>query len=263
MNTHVIAETPSPAYSQAVSATLSLEDLRRRTPAVFADSASERTKPTYRFINTHEVLQALMDAGFQVADARQTRTRRGTDPIHARHMIRLRPMREILTLDSCIPEVCLINAHDGTNAYQLLAGLYRPLCKNGLICRMGDFAMIRIPHRPNVLADVVAGAREVTLQFDRIGGLVQAMAARMLSEAEQLAFAAVAEAALVAELVDLTDIVQVTAAIERQQIRAIQSQRLPQRDAVRRQPFAMQTRVLIPMLHRLCQRKENCFGLLE
>ena len=120
MNTHVIAETPSPAYSQAVSATLSLEDLRRRTPAVFADSASERTKPTYRFINTHEVLQALMDAGFQVADARQTRTRRGTDPIHARHMIRLRPMREILTLDSCIPEVCLINAHDGTNAYLML-----------------------------------------------------------------------------------------------------------------------------------------------
>ena len=71
-------------------------------------------------INTHEVLQALMDAGFQVADARQTRTRRGTDPIHARHMIRLRPMREILTLDSCIPEVCLINAHDGTNAYLML-----------------------------------------------------------------------------------------------------------------------------------------------
>ena len=51
MNTHVIAETPSPAYGQAVGATLSLEDLRRRTPAVFADSASERTKPTYRFIN--------------------------------------------------------------------------------------------------------------------------------------------------------------------------------------------------------------------
>ena len=79
------------------------------------------------FINTPEVLQALMDTGFQVADARQPRARRGTDPIHARHMIRLRPMREILTLDSCIPEVCLINAHDGTNAYQLLAGLYRPL----------------------------------------------------------------------------------------------------------------------------------------
>jgi hypothetical protein len=29
-------------------------------------------------------------------------------------------MREILTLDSCIPEVCLINAHDGTSAYLML-----------------------------------------------------------------------------------------------------------------------------------------------
>ncbi len=117
MNTHVIAEMPSPAYSHAFGGTMSLEDLRRHTPAVFAGSASERTRPTYRFINTHEVLQALLNAGFQVANARQTRTRRGTDPVHARHMIRLRPMRDILTLDSCIPEVCLINAHDGTSAY--------------------------------------------------------------------------------------------------------------------------------------------------
>lgn len=189
MTTHVIAEMPSPAYSNAFGSTLSLEDLRHHTPAVFAESASERTRATYRFINTHAVLRALLDAGFQVANARQTRTRRGTDPVHARHMIRLRPMREILTLDSLIPEICLSNAHDGSSSYQLLAGLYRPLCRNGLICRMGDFAMIRIPHRANVLADVVAGAREMTLQFDRIGALVQGMAARMLSEAERLAFA--------------------------------------------------------------------------
>jgi hypothetical protein len=189
MNTNVIAETPSPAYSHAVSDILSLEDLRRHTPAVFADTASARTKSTYRFINTFDVLQALLEAGFQVAAARQTRTRRGSDPIHARHLIRLRPMREILTLDSCIPEICLVNAHDGSSAYQLLAGLYRPLCRNGLICRMGDFAMIRIPHRANVLSDVVAGARELTLQFERIESLVQAMATRMLSETERLAFA--------------------------------------------------------------------------
>lgn len=82
-----------------------------------------------------------------------------------------------------------VDTRESNLTYQLLAGLYRPLCKNGLICRMGDFAVIRIPHRANVLADVVAGARELTLQFDRIGALVQSMAARMLSEAEQLAFA--------------------------------------------------------------------------
>jgi hypothetical protein len=104
-------------------------------------------------------------------------------------MIRLRPVRESITLVDCIPEICLINAHDGTSAYQLLAGLYRPLCTNGLLCRMGDFAVIRVPHRASVIADVVAGAIQITAQFERIGAVVTAMAARMLTESEQLAFA--------------------------------------------------------------------------
>src|SRR5271163_694581 len=117
------------------------------------------------------------------------RARQGSDPAYARHMIRLRPMRESITLVDCIPEICLINAHDGTSAYQLLAGLYRPLCANGLLCRMGKFAMIRVPHRASVVADVVAGALQITAQFERIGETVTAMAARILAENEQQAFA--------------------------------------------------------------------------
>ena len=60
MTTHVIAEMLSPAYSNAFGSTLSLEDLRHHTPAVFAESASERTRATYRFINlcgrTHKLI---------------------------------------------------------------------------------------------------------------------------------------------------------------------------------------------------------------
>ncbi len=189
MTHFTIAESALPAYSHAFSRSLSIEELRTRTPAVFADTASGRTKATYRFINTAEVLHALLDAGFQPSAAQQTQTRRGSDPLYARHMIRLRPIVESLTLVDCIPEICLINAHDGTSAYQLLAGLYRPLCSNGLLCRMGDFAVIRIPHRANIIADVVAGAIQITTQFERIGTLVTAMAARLLSESEQMSFA--------------------------------------------------------------------------
>ncbi len=80
MNMHVIAETPSPAYSQAVSATLSLEDLRRRTPAVFADSASERTTPTYRFINLcgrpHKLINVAPDEMWRAFQESHTRCAR-------------------------------------------------------------------------------------------------------------------------------------------------------------------------------------------
>jgi hypothetical protein len=189
MNTFSLSEAIAPEYSHAFGRTLSIDELRHSTPAVFAGNASARTKSTYQFINTADVLHALLDAGFQPSAAQQTRTRSGSDPTYTRHMIRLRRVRESLTLVDCVPEICLINAHDGTSAYQLLAGLYRPLCTNGLLCRMGDFAVIRIPHRSSVVADVVAGALQVTAQFEQIGTQVTAMAARILNDEEQLAFA--------------------------------------------------------------------------
>jgi Domain of unknown function (DUF932) len=182
-------ERHAPTYIQALDPPLSLEDLRRRTPAVFAAEASSRTKASYRFISTAAVLSALLESGFRPSAAQQTHCRVGSDPTYARHMVRLRPVRDQVTLLDCIPEICLINAHDGTSAYQLLAGLYRPLCANGLLCRLGDFAVIRIPHRASVVADVVAGAIEICAQFGRLRTRVEAMANRVLSSAEQLRLA--------------------------------------------------------------------------
>ena len=68
-----------------------------------------------------------------------------------------------------IPEIVLVNAHDGTSAYQLRAGLFRPLCTNGLIARIGDFGFISVPHRASVVADVVEGALRLTAQFQALG----------------------------------------------------------------------------------------------
>jgi hypothetical protein len=124
-----VAESTPPAYSHAFGQTLSIDDLRTRTPAVFAGSASTRTKPTYRFINTASVLHALREAGFEPSAAQQTRSRSGSDPSYARHMIRLRPTRESITLVDCIPEICLINAYDGTSAYLMFISMCHCLGK--------------------------------------------------------------------------------------------------------------------------------------
>ena len=190
MNIHSVSEAVSPAYSHAFGPTLSLADLRARTPAAFAGNASARLKTTYKFISTAEVVHALIEAGFQPSAAQQTRSRAGSDPTYARHMIRMRHVRDSVEIIDAIPELCLVNAHDGTSAYQLLAGLYRPLCTNGLLCRMGDFAVVRVAHRSTVIADVVAGALAITAQFEPIRTQVAAMAARTLSDEHLLEFAA-------------------------------------------------------------------------
>jgi Domain of unknown function (DUF932) len=183
--------TPS-IHSNAFGSSISLDSLRQRAPAVFSSIASPRTKHTYRFIGTESVLHALIEAGFEVSAALQTRSRAGSDPNFARHMLRLRVVRERISLIEALPEVCLVNSHAGDTAYTLIAGLYRPLCTNGLLCRIGDFGLVRVPHRTSVITDVVAGALEIVSQFGKIGATVEAMAARTLSAAEQLDLARVA-----------------------------------------------------------------------
>ena len=55
MNTFSVSETIAPEYSHAFGRTLSIDELRHQTPAVFASNASARTKPTYRSINAAHV----------------------------------------------------------------------------------------------------------------------------------------------------------------------------------------------------------------
>jgi len=172
----------------AFGAHLSLETVRHRAPAVFAESAAARVTRAYRFISTSQVVGALIEAGFVPTDARQGRSRLGDSAGFARHLIRFRHARESVTLVDAIPEIVLVNAHDGTSAYQLRAGLFRPLCTNGLLARIGDFGFISVPHRSSVVADVVEGALRLTSQFQALGAAVEAMAARVLTPPEQLGF---------------------------------------------------------------------------
>jgi Domain of unknown function (DUF932) len=102
-------------HANAFSGSLSLEDVRHRAPAVFAESAHERTSSSYRFIPTERVLAGLMQAGFVPVEARQTRAQHVA--VHARHVVRLRRRFETVQLKDAVPEVVFLNSHDGTSAY--------------------------------------------------------------------------------------------------------------------------------------------------
>src|SRR5258708_35211296 len=89
-------------HANAFSGSLSLEDVRHRAPAVFAESAHERTSSSYRFIPTERGLVGLMQAGFFPVEARQTRARHGV--AHARPVGRLRRRVGAVALKGPVPE---------------------------------------------------------------------------------------------------------------------------------------------------------------
>ena len=83
-----------------------------------------------------------------------------------------------------VPEIILLNSHDGSSSYQMLPGLFRGVCTNGLVCGQ-SFGEVRVPHKGDVVEKVIEGAYEVLGIFDRVEEKRDAMQSLILSPPEQ------------------------------------------------------------------------------
>ena len=107
----------------------------------------------YAYIPTAAVLTELRKEGFQPFMVTQTRVRDEGKREHTKHMIRLRHASQINGAEA--NEIVLLNSHDGTSSYQMLAGMFRFVCSNGLV-RGNTVADVRVPHKGDV-AGLVRG----------------------------------------------------------------------------------------------------------
>lgn len=167
---------------------LDTEALRDRAPAVYADAAHESTSRTYRFLSTQKVLGALSQAGFLPVEASQTATR-VRSPLYARHLVRLRRRYETVEIADSIHELVLTNSHDGSAAYHLRMGIYRVVCRNGMVASDGMFPVWRVAHRGDILDELIAAALHMAEGFEALAAQVARMGRTRLEPAQRLAFA--------------------------------------------------------------------------
>lgn len=165
---------------------LSDEQIRTVAPSIFADAPHESRSQRYSYIPTAAVLTELRKEGFQPFMVTQTRVRDEGKREHTKHMLRLRHASQINGAEA--NEIVLLNSHDGTSSYQMLAGMFRFVCSNGLVC--GDtVADVRVPHKGDVAGSVIEGAFEVLSGFERVKESRDAMRAITLDEGEAEVFA--------------------------------------------------------------------------
>jgi hypothetical protein len=165
---------------------LSDDQIRRVAPSIFAETPHESRSERYSYIPTAAVLTELCQEGFQPFMVAQTRVRCEDRRDFTKHMLRLRHASQINAAEA--QEIILLNAHDGTSSYQMLAGMFRFACHNGLVC--GDLvADVRVPHKGDVSGDVIEGAYEVLDGFERVQQSREAMRAITLDEGEATVFA--------------------------------------------------------------------------
>lgn len=175
-------------YDSFKAPVLSIGELHKRAPAAFATTPFSTTSPNYRFISTAQIVSTLIDAGFEPVAAQQSNSR-GERSNYARHLLRFRSRSLPHKFGDVVPQIVLINSHDGSSAYQLRAGLYRTLCMNGLLARVGDFGVIQVPHRGNVIANIVEAALQIARGFPAINDVIDLMQASFLTELQRVRFA--------------------------------------------------------------------------
>jgi hypothetical protein len=165
---------------------LTHEELMQHTPSVFGEEKHTSRSERYAYIPTISLLDSLQRECFQPFFACQTRVRDPRRREHTKHMLRLR--REGQITGKQVPEIILLNSHDGTSSYQMLPGLFRAVCQNGLVCGE-SFGEVRVPHKGDVVSQVIEGAYEVLGIFERVEEKRDVMQSLLLPPPAQQALA--------------------------------------------------------------------------
>lgn len=189
-------------YRSRDNSPLTFDVMRQFAPSIFAESAHESRSQRYGYIPTVTVVDALKKEGFYPFMVGQAKTRKEGHREYTKHMVRFRHANEIARADQNeAAEIILINSHNGSSSYQMLAGMFRFVCMNGLVC--GDVIEdVRIPHKGNVIDAVKEGASLVLDGTDLVREVRSDMKTIGLNRDEQVILA---EGALALRFPDSTE----------------------------------------------------------
>ena len=176
--------------------------MRQVAPSIFAAAKHSSRSERYAYIPTIDVLRGLGSEGFRPFMVAQGRSRIAGKAEFTKHMIRMRHAGQI-DARSEANEIILINSHDGASSYQMLAGVFRFVCCNGMV--VGDICDdVRIKHTGNAQGEVIDAAFRVLSDFDKVDASTDDMKALQLSVDEERAFGTAALALRFGEASDAT-----------------------------------------------------------
>lgn len=188
MNLHNF--TPGASANRVLSP-LTLSEVQSAAPSAFALEPHTSRSSRYTYIPTAEIIKGMQDAGFLPFQASQSRTRDITRKDFTKHMIRFRQVdsNHGQLVGDVFPEVVLVNSHDGTSAYKLMAGFFRLVCSNGLIVADSLMGSVTVMHKGNVIEDVIKGSLAIASQTDKALDVIGQWKQLQLTDGEQSAFA--------------------------------------------------------------------------
>lgn len=142
---------------------IAIESLRSSHPSLFASKPAEHVSKDYKFVSTERAIEILAEANWHPVQIKAPKFRTQDRLETGRHCVVFRnfdiePSREV---GHVFPSIRLLNSHDWSSRFELLGGLFRMVCSNGLF--------------------VAAQASQISIRHDRVfedistfvGGMVE------------------------------------------------------------------------------------------
>jgi hypothetical protein len=171
---------------------LTMDQLRRQVPAVFATHADESVSERYGFASTAAILQAFEKEGYVPVEARTYMRRDATSLQYSKHMLRLRRAGDVrkLVVGEVVPQAVIINSHDRSSMLHMFAGMHRLVCANGLLVSSKEFcAPLRVRHTSGIVEEAMANLHRIAGDVGKVTGIIERMQRVHLTVKQQTAFA--------------------------------------------------------------------------
>jgi len=170
---------------------LTIEQVAQLAPSAFATEAHSSRSSKYTYIPTVDVIKGMMAAGFVPFKAQQSSSRIEGKSEFTKHMIRFRfqGSTAMTAVGDTTPEIVMVNSHDGTSAYKLMAGIFRLACLNGMMVCESEIGSVSVFHKGNVLDNVIEGSCRIVDDSAKMLNSVNTWKQLQLTNGEQNALA--------------------------------------------------------------------------
>jgi hypothetical protein len=167
---------------------MSLDEIHRAAPAVFAEQRASRTSEKYLFIQPRNIVEELMKEGWAVVSAVQTASRSHESKETSKHALMLARRDAINTqfdVGDTLPLIKIDNSHNGLSSFKLMSALFRKVCANGMTVPDGYVSSPTIRHTQAMAGDVVEASYKLINEFPQLMEKIGALKSVTLNADEQ------------------------------------------------------------------------------
>lgn len=142
---------------------LTRHDLTNQLPSALAESHDGRRSNRYTFVPTTEIVDSMEANGWGVVRARGPKSRTELSRGFGLHQLEFQDRNAVAFVDPrshglatskpIFPRIHIINSHNGTSRFEVLAGLYAMVCSNGLMVSAGSIGEFSVRHNSSFNAE--------------------------------------------------------------------------------------------------------------